>query len=70
MPKTPWLRRISTVTDFAQSMTILPNMDRKMTMSARRAARVVSETAEIIESAQAEFARAANLIEKRLPPAA
>jgi len=53
------------VVNFANTLLELPNMDRVLTQAARRAATLVSETAEIMESAQAEYARARGLLEER-----
>lgn len=53
------------VTEFAASLLALPHMDRVFTQSARRAAQLVNETAEITEVAQSEYARARQVLEER-----
>ncbi|MCW2750564.1 MAG: hypothetical protein JWR83_1674 [Aeromicrobium sp.] len=56
------------VTEFANTLLSLPHMDRVLTQAGRRAATLLSETAEITETAQAEYARARGLLEKRAEP--
>jgi len=53
------------VSGFAKTLLELPHMDRVLTQAARRAASLVSETADIMETAQAEYARARGLLEER-----
>ncbi|WP_144433759.1 hypothetical protein [Aeromicrobium erythreum] len=53
------------VTQFADTLLALPHMDRVLTQAARRAAALVSETAEITETAQSEYSRARALLEER-----
>jgi hypothetical protein len=57
------------VSDFAKNIASLPHMDSQLSKAARRGARVVSDTADIIEIAQSEFARSRLLLEERLSEA-
>jgi len=51
---------------FAQVLLSMPNMDRVLTRALRRAGKTVTETAEEIQNAEAEFARARGLLQERV----
>ncbi len=54
------------VMTFSEKIANLPPMEVSLTRAARRAAQTVSDTAGIIETAQAETSRARALLEDRL----
>lgn len=54
------------VTEFAENLVQWPHMERTLTRSARRAAELINEAAEITELAQSEFGRARHVLEQRL----
>lgn len=51
---------------FARAMLDMPHVDRRLTTAARRVAEVVTETAEEIETAESELARARGLLQERV----
>lgn len=51
---------------FAQTLLGMPNMDRVLTRATRRAGKAVTNTAEEIQNAEAEFARARGLLTERV----
>ncbi len=53
------------ITSFAQILLEIPHMDRTLTTASKKAARLVSDAGEIIETAEAEFARARGLLQER-----
>lgn len=54
------------ISSFAQVLLEMPHMDRTLTAASKRAARLLSEAGEVIETAEAEFARARGLLHDRL----
>jgi hypothetical protein len=54
------------VFSFAEVLSDMPNMDRRLARAAREASDVVFATAEEIENTESEFARARGLVEQRL----
>lgn len=54
------------ISSFAQVLLEIPHMDRTLTAASKRAARLVNEAGEVIETAEAEFARARGLLHERL----
>lgn len=54
------------VSQFANSMATLPPMEARLTTASRRAAGAVTETASVLETAQAEFDRVLAIMRERL----
>ncbi|MFL6240193.1 MAG: hypothetical protein ACJ735_11950 [Actinomycetes bacterium] len=54
------------INGFAQTLLDTPNISKDFTRASRRAGRIVSETATLIETARAELARSAELIRQRV----
>lgn len=64
--ETAMAESFASVSGFGDRISTLPNLESTLHRATRRAARVVADTAEIIETAQAEFGRAKALLAERL----
>lgn len=54
------------ISSFARVLLEIPHMERNLTAASKRAARLVNDTAEVIETAESEFARARGLLQERV----
>lgn len=54
------------ISSFARVLLEIPHMERNLTTASKKAARLVNDTAEVIETAEAEFARARGLLQERV----
>lgn len=54
------------ISSFARVLLEIPHMERNLTAASKKAARLVNDTAEVIETAESEYARARGLLQERV----